>query len=132
VNPMAHEIQISQRSFWLFLAIAIAGLYGLAGIMFNPFILWVSLPFYIAYGIVSAGYKNGVKKQQFRGMGYLAVSLALTYLYHLTWFFDWDGTKTSSSSSAIIFFIFPIYIVLIAFIGYFLGPYFAKVSIAKP
>lgn len=126
------EIQISQRSLWLSLLTAVAGLYALAGVVLNPFIIWVSLPLYIGYTMVLSGIKKALKKKQFRGMGYIAVSLVLTYSYHLAWFFDWNETKTGSSTSAILFFIFPVYVALLAFVGYFVGPYVTKISITKP
>lgn len=124
------EHQISQRTFVLFMVAAVSGLYILAGIAINPFILWVSLPFYIGYFIIITGHKKSSLKLQYRGMGYLAFSLILTYLYHLAWYFNWDGTKTSSSTSAIIFFILPLYVAVTALAGYFIGPWLAKISIS--
>jgi hypothetical protein len=57
------EIQISQRSLWLSLLTAVAGLYALAGVVLNPFIIWVSLPLYIGYTMVLSGIKKSPEKK---------------------------------------------------------------------
>jgi len=97
------------------------GLYVLEGILLNPLILWTSLPIYIGYLMVISARKTQSKKKKRQGYGYLIVSIGFSYFYHFAWFFDWGGTKTGGSTSGLIFVWFPIYAVLLGFIGYFLG-----------
>ena len=95
--------------------------YFLSGIAINPLILWTSLPLYIGYALITHAIKLPSFKRLYASYGFIIVSITLSILYHLTWFFDWQGTKTSSSTSALIFIIFPVYTVILGFVGYALG-----------
>jgi len=106
------------------LAVA-ASFYVLEGVLLNPFIVWTSLPLYVGYTIVSSGWKTGSGRKLSQGYGFLILSIAFSYLYHLAWYLDWDHTKTGSSTSALIFVWFPIYAVVIGYVGYFLGSFLA-------
>jgi len=114
---------IAQRDKrFLFILVMLAiGLYVLAGKLINPFIIWTSLPLYISYMYYQQATRQGLDKKLYAAYGYLVVSLGLSYLYHMAWFFDWDSTKTGSSTSALIFIWFPIYAVILGYVGYLIG-----------
>ena len=99
----------------------VIGLYVLEGIPINPLIVWTALPVYIGYSMLSKGWRTGSKKKIHQGYGYLFVSLCFSYFYHFAWFFDWEGTKTGGSTSALIFVWFPLYAIVLGYIGYFVG-----------
>lgn len=95
--------------------------YVLSGIALNPLILWTSLPLYISYFLIAHAIKPPSFKKLYASYGFIIVSITLGIIYHLTWFLDWQGTKTSSSTSALIFVIFPVYSVILGFVGYAFG-----------
>lgn len=97
------------------------GLYVLEGILFNPLIAWTVLPLYVGYSILAKAWRTESRKKLFQGYGFLIVSIGFSYLYHFAWFFDWGGTKTGGSTSALIFIWFPIYAVILGYIGYLFG-----------
>lgn len=103
------------------LIVAALGMYVLEGVLLNPLIAWTVLPMYIGYSTIKTAWKKQSKKKLRQGYGYLIVSVGFSYLYHFAWFFDWGGTKTGSSTSALIFAWFPIYAVILGYIGYFFG-----------
>jgi len=107
------------KKIYLYIAaFAALSFYYLAGIWFNPFILWTALPLYIGYALINSAIASESKFKLYASYSFIFISILLSLLYHLTWYLDWQGTKTSSSSSAIIFFIFPIYCVVLGFVGY--------------
>ena len=77
--------------------------YVLEGSSLNPFIIWVWLPIYIGYSIVTKAWKIKSRKKLWEGYNFLIVSIGFSYLYLLSWFFDWDGTKTGGSTAALLF-----------------------------
>ena len=103
------------------LVVIVFGLYVLEGILINPLIAWTALPVYIGYSTIRTAWKTQSTKKLHQGYGFLIFSVFFSYLYHFAWFFDWDGTKTGSSTSALIFVIFPVYVVILGYLGYFLG-----------
>ena len=109
------------KKFILILAINAFILYFLEGIKLNLFIIWVLLPIYIGYSIVIKAWKIKSRKKLWEGYNFLIASIGFSYLYHLPWFFDWDGTKTGSSTAALIFVWGPIWSVLFGYMGYFIG-----------
>jgi hypothetical protein len=52
---------------------------------------------------------------------YTIISLGLLLFGHLAWYFDWQGTKTGSSTSGLIFIFLPLYAVILGGIGYLFG-----------
>ena len=107
-------------SLSILIATAVA-LYFLAGISFNPLILWTSLPLYLSYLFVASASKSHSIQRLFSAYGFMLFGIAFSLFYHLTWYFDWQGTKTGSSTSALIFIWLPMYAVILGFVGYMLG-----------
>jgi len=112
-----------KKIFILILVINAFTLYILEGILFNPLFIWVLLPIYIGYTIVIKAWKMNSKKRLWEGYNFLIASIGFSYYYHFLWFFDLSGTKTGSSTSALIFLWGPIWAVLLGYIGYFIGSF---------
>ena len=105
------------------LLILALGMYILEGILLNLLIIWVLLPLYIGYSIIRKAWRINSSKKLEQGYGFLIVSVGFSYLYHFAWFFDWGGTKTASSTSALIFIWFPGYAVILGCVGYLFGSF---------
>ena len=112
-----------KKIFILILIINSFVLYLLEGIVFNPLIIWVLLPIYIGYSIVAKAWKTKSRKKLWEGYTFLIVSLSFSYLYHLAWFFDWDGSKTGGSTAALIFLWGPVWSIFWGYIGYFFASF---------
>ena len=96
-------------------------LYVLADILLNPFILWTSLPLYLSYYFIDRAVSSGSIKRLYAAYGFMLAAIAFSVFYHITWYTDWQGTRTGSSTSALIFVWMPVYSVIIGFVGYFLA-----------
>jgi len=112
---------INQRTALYILIICAVMFYGLAGVLFNPFIIWTALPLYIAYFRLRAAIQLQSRLKYVGFLEFSLVSIGFSLFYHLPWFFDWWGTKTSSSTSALIFIFLPVYAVILGFVGLFIG-----------
>lgn len=110
-----------KRTSAIFLIVMAVVFYFLEGILFNPLILWTTLPLYMSYAIINSAVKTNSAKKLFAGYGFIFVSVGFSLFYHVAWYFDWQGTKTSSSTSALIFIWLPIYAVIVGLIGYVVG-----------
>ena len=114
---------MKKKSLTFFLLINAVILYLLEGILFNPFFIWILLPIFIGYSIVHKAWTIQSKKKLWEGYNFLIASIAFSYYYHLTWFFDVDGAKTGGSTAALIFLWGPIWAVAFGYIGYFIGSF---------
>lgn len=112
---------MSKKHFLTALFFTIGIFYALEGAWFNPLIFWVCLPLYIGYFIINGFWKKGSVTQLRKAYGFLIPSIAFSYFYHFAWFFDWGQIKTGDSTSALIFIWFPVYAVVLGFIGYLIG-----------
>jgi hypothetical protein len=95
--------------------------YVLADIPVNPFILWTALPLYIGYFQMRSAIRQQSYAKLYACCGFIMLSASVSLLYHLAWYFDWQGTRTGDSTSALIFIFFPLYSVLFGYIGYVTG-----------
>lgn len=110
-----------RKKLYIGMVAVAASFYVLEGILINPFIVWTVLPLYVALGLYSRSEKSNEISKLPAILGFLIFSLLPSYAYHIAWFFDIDGTQSSSSTSALIFVFFPIYCVLMGYVGYFAG-----------
>jgi membrane protein DedA with SNARE-associated domain len=117
------KIFSNKRLVVLFLIINILILYFLEGVWINPMIIWISLPIIIGYTIVNKAWKIKSKKKLWEGIMFFLLSLGFSYFYHFTWFLDWQGTRTGSSTAALIFVWGPIWAVVFGYFGYFFGSF---------
>jgi len=114
---------MNKKIFTIIILVNIIILYFLEGVIVNPIFIWTSLPIFIGYSIVAKAWRTKSKKKLWEGYNFLILSLGFSYYYHLTWYFDVDGAKTGSSTTALIFLWAPIWATLFGFIGYFIGSF---------
>lgn len=114
---------MKKKIFILLLVINAILLYIIEGIFINPFFLWVLLPIFVGYSIVNKAWKIKSKKRLWEGYIFLISSIGFSYFYHLLWFFDFDGTRTGGSTTALLFLWGPIWATFIGYIGYFIGSF---------
>ena len=118
---------MEKRHFLLLLLLITSVLYLLAGVLFNPLIIWVAGSLFFAYPIFSMGKKYKNQSLCYAAYGYILGWSGFSLFYHLAWFFDWGKTQTGSSTSALIFIWFPIYSIVIGVLfgvaGYIVGKF---------
>ena len=85
----------------------------------NPFWLWNSLPFGVGLGLVDRAQRLG--RSLWPAAGFTLGSGAFSLYFHVAWLFDWSGTSTSSSTSAVMFVFLPIYAFVPGAFGYAAG-----------
>lgn len=73
---------------------------------FSGFTVWNALPVAMGLGAVLATRRS--RPAVLVGCtAFAATATLLVVLFHLAWFFDWDGTATGSSTSALAFVFVP-------------------------
>ncbi len=115
---------------FIFIALII---YYLEGILINPFAIWNASPLLISYLLVSKSIEQNSKPIFIGFVLFTFISLTLSLLGHFAWHFDWQQTKTGSSTSAILFIFIPAYAIILGGVGYVLGLFIGKLKfINKP
>ncbi len=99
---------------------AIACLF-LANVMPNVFSLWVLLPLIVIYARTIVAGRKGNKRHIAAVVGFLMPVIPLMLFIHIQWYFDINGSATSSSTSALIFAVLPVYCFILGAIGYVIG-----------
>lgn len=85
----------------------VVGLIAHAQGSFSGFTVWNALPVAMGFGILVLG----LRSQRSIAVGCIAFAVSvivLVSLFHLAWLFDWAGTATGSSTSALAFIFVPI------------------------
>ncbi len=118
---MTHSANTQQRLALVILWLSAGLFYVLADIRFNPFILWTALPLYASYGLLQQARKNPEKTPWLAAWLFLLFSVAFSLFYHWAWYTDWEQTRSGDSTSAVIFFIFPVWALVAGAIGWGLG-----------
>ena len=80
---------------------------------FDGFTVWNVLPVALGFGV----FLIGLRSQQAMAVGCISFGVSVTaqvVLFHLAWLFDWGGTATSSSTSALAFIFVPIWAIVSA------------------
>ena len=89
---------------WPFLIIA--GYIALAeGV--HLFAVWNMIPVAIGYVLLRGARRKGLRTKP--ELAFIVASCGLLLFAHAAWMFDWGGTATGSSTSALIFIFLPIY-----------------------
>ena len=83
---------------------------------FNGFEVWNALPVMVGFGVLLAGRRSGLATVV-GGIVFAASATLLMVLFHLAWLFDWGGTATSSSTSALAFIFVPLWTCIFASIA---------------
>jgi F0F1-type ATP synthase assembly protein I len=99
---------------------AIACLF-LADITPNIGSLWVLLPLILIYVRLLIAGKKGKKREITAVKGFLFPVIPLMWFIHIQWYFDINGTATSSSTGALAFAVLPVYCFILGAIGYAIG-----------
>lgn len=112
----------STQKIWaaVFLLVAIL-IYYLEGILVNPYALWNASPLLISYYLISKGLQVNSKPVIIGFAAYTILSLCMLLFGHLAWYFDWQETKTGSSTSGLIFIFLPVYAVILGSTGFLFG-----------
>lgn len=103
-------------------------IYYLEGILINPFAIWNASPLLISYLLVSKSIEQDSKLIFIGFVLFTFISLTLSLLGHFAWHFDWQQTKTDSSTSAILFIFIPVYAIILGGVGYILGLFIGKLK----
>lgn len=75
---------------------------------FNGFVVWNALPVLLGFGVLVAGRR--ARPPLVAGcMAFAVLATLPVVLFHLAWMFDWGGTATSSSTSALAFIFVPLW-----------------------
>ncbi|MEW6364492.1 MAG: hypothetical protein AB1714_07620 [Acidobacteriota bacterium] len=80
---------------------------------FSGFTVWNALPVVLGFGVLMLG----LRSRRAITVGCIAFAISATLLvalFHLAWLFDWGGTATGSSTSALAFIFVPIWACLFA------------------
>jgi len=110
--------------FYLVLIVLAIFIYVTEEVSFDLFTIWNMLPLIISLILYKYGQKQEIKI--YGAYGFLIGGMILSGYFHMAWFFNWDGIKTGSSTSGLIFIFIPIYSLIPGGIGYFVGRSFAK------
>ena len=101
-----------RKSLYLFMALAAALVIGVEGAA-NPFTVWNILPLLLGWFVV---HRSAIKPDSGASIrqcvsvaasGFAVAVAAVVSLGHLAWLFDWGGTATGSSTSALLFVMLP-------------------------
>ena len=80
---------------------------------FSGFTFWNALPIVLGLGVLLAARRSHLAT--IVGCATFAIAATLlVVLFHLAWFFDWGGTATSSSTSALAFIFVPFWACIFA------------------
>ena len=104
----------------IIIALAII-MYIMEGVLFNPIFIWVASPLIIAFVLFKTHGSSGSVRGVNGAKGFLYPNSAILLLVHVAWYLDIDGTKTGSSTSALIFAVIPFYAFIIGGLGYLIG-----------
>ena len=105
--------------FYLILIILGSFLIFSEGVSINIFTAWNLTPLIVSFALYSYAKKKG--KHLFGAYGFLIGSMLVSGYIHLAWMFDWGGTATGSSTSALIFIFIPVYSVIAGLMGLAVG-----------
>jgi hypothetical protein len=91
------------------LAALFAFLYVAEGVVFNPWAFWNAIPLILAGVLFWLGDSQGNPPVKRGAVGFLVAAMAVSLPAHLAWMLDLDGTRTGSSTSALLLAVVPIY-----------------------
>ncbi len=86
-------------------------------------LLWTALPLYASWFLQGKALEKGppVLTNLLPLWLFMLFSITFSLFYHWTWWADWQGTRTGSSTSALIFVVFPAWSLVIGGAGYLCG-----------
>lgn len=91
------------------------------GVKPNVFTVWNLFPILICYFVLKMATSNGSRASLWGSIGLTFSGIGMLLFVHAAWLFDWGGTKTSSSTSGLIFIFLPVYSLGTAGVGYLGG-----------
>lgn len=113
--------RIDTKLIQLIIGITAVACLFLANVAPNIFSLWVLLPLIVIYALTIVVGRSGKKPHVAAVIGFLIPVIPLLWIVHIQWYFDINGVATSSSTSALIFAVLPVYCFILGAIGYALG-----------
>jgi len=102
---------------------------------FDGFTVWNCFPVAVAFGALVGGLRfRGPRAVAF--IAFSVVAALLPALFHLAWLFDWGGTATGSSTSALAFIFVPFWVgvfaVVVAAVAWGVARCFHRRAVPKP
>ena len=102
---------------------------------FDVFTVWNCFPVAVAFGALVGGLRfRGPRAAAF--IAFSVIAALLPALFHLAWLFDWGGTATGSSTSALAFIFVPFWVGILAAvaaaIAWCVARFFHRPAIARP
>ena len=96
---------------------------------FNPFIPWNLVPVVIGFFLTrrAIGGTYPGKNASWPAAGYNVAGVGTVVFFHMAWLFDWEGTATGSSTSALIFIFLPVCALIAGAAGYLVGLFCRKI-----
>ncbi|MGH7648790.1 MAG: hypothetical protein ACREND_11775 [Gemmatimonadaceae bacterium] len=80
---------------------------------FSGFAVWNAVPVGLGFAVILVG-RRFTRAVRVAGVVFAAVAALLVVLFHLAWLFDWGGTATRSSTSALAFIVVPFWACILA------------------
>lgn len=111
---------MTTKALWLLTGNIVVFLFYAEGSI-NPFGFWNAFPIILGAAWILSSRSSKSPKIIGGAIGFFVFSTTLILYLHLSWFFDWGGSQTDSSTSGLIFVLAPIYAFVLGALGYALG-----------
>ncbi len=86
-----------------------AFIYVAEGVAINPWAFWNGIPLVLTGVLFWLGHSQDNPPVKWGAIGFLVAAMAVSLPAHMAWMLDLDGTRTASSTSALLLAVVPIY-----------------------
>jgi len=112
---------MTKKIMFCFLLLIGASFFMLQNVTFNFLLFWSWLPLVLSFLVWIYATNRQSRQKMYGAYGFLLCSIVFSYFYHFAWYFDWNGTRSSGSTTSLVFVFAPIYAVILGVVGYFVG-----------
>lgn len=113
------------------LAALFAFIYLAEGVLFNPWAFWNAIPLILAGLLFWLGDWQDDPPVKRGAAGFLVAAMAVSLPAHLAWMLDLDGTRTGSSTSALLLAVVPIHAIAFGGVTFLLTWWVARRILAR-